>query len=76
MPGWVKINGQEYYLGPLEPMSWDVAEAKALEAGAYLAEITTRLENDIFGEIKNCELTNLGLLLSIADLTRYAYLLI
>jgi hypothetical protein len=35
-------------------MTWFEAEAKALENDAYLAEIESEEENNIFEEIKDC----------------------
>ena len=44
-------------MGPLEPISWNEAEAKALEQNGYLAEIDTPIENLIFEIIKDCKMS-------------------
>ena len=55
VPGWNDIEGHEIYLGEIyarnTTLSWFEADAKAVEVGGYLAEITSEKETKIFQKV-------------------------
>ena len=59
MPGWNDIEGYEIYLGEIyarnTTLSWFEADAKAVEVGGYLAEITSEKETKIFQRVQECK---------------------
>ena len=59
VPGWNDIEGHEIYLGEIytrnTTLSWFEADAKAVEVGGYLAEITSEKETKIFQKVQECK---------------------
>ena len=57
VPGWSKVNGWEFYLSKStqDTLSWYEAEAKAIELGGRLSEITSDLKISTIDELADCK---------------------